>query len=292
MSPPCVLKKQLTVWPNHVRVSVCLFRQRPSTHTHLTHALDFPLASSSLSEGLVFAEGTALVLMLGLAVASTGLQLPTASQPPSTRRALLSSTAAVAALALPGASFAAVKPCKSGAQNCFSTAGPDKNKISQWVWPSDMSRADATASLKTVLSAYPQAGQDGVDGGGWTLTTDTLADKGFAAFEFKSSGTGNMAKFFNGGKPFVDDLEVQVEDTYVRSSTRTYSSTSTRTPPIVVACQPFTARRARTRAGRRALGLARWRLRLWRERQAGQLHRQGAARERVDGGGRRLKVSS
>ena len=148
--------------------------------------------------------------MLGLAVASTGLQLPTGSQPPSTRRALLSSTAAVAALALPGASFAAVKPCKSGAQNCFSTAGPDKNKISQWVWPSDMSRADATASLKTVLSAYPQAGQDGVDGGGWTLTTDTLADKGFAAFEFKSSGTGNMAKFFNGGKPFVDDLELDI----------------------------------------------------------------------------------
>ena len=254
------------------------------------HWISPSASSSSQSEGLFgspFAEGT----MLGLAVASTGLQLPTASQPPSTRRALLSSTAAVAALALPGASFAAVKPCKSGAQNCFSTAGPDKNKISQWVWPSDMSRADATASLKTVLSAYPQAGQDGVDGGGWTLVTDTLADKGFAAFEFKSSGTGNMAKFFNGGKPFVDDLEVQVEDTYVRSSTRTYSSTSTRTPPIV-ACQPFTARRARTRAGRRTLGIARWRLRLWRERQAAQLHRQGAAREGVDGGGRRLKVSS
>ena len=157
----------------------------------------------------------ALLVMLGLAVASTGLQLPTASQPPSTRRALLSSTAAVAALALPGASFAAIRPCKSGTQNCFSTAGPDKNKISQWVWPSDMSRADATASLKTVLSAYPQAGQDGVDGGGWTLTTDTLADKGFAAFEFRSAGTGNMAKFFNGGKPFIDDLEVSVEDTYV-----------------------------------------------------------------------------
>ena len=39
--------------------------------------------------------------MLGLVVASTGLQLPTASQPPSTRRALLSSTAGLAALALP-----------------------------------------------------------------------------------------------------------------------------------------------------------------------------------------------
>ena len=85
-------------------------------HTHSRNSrTGFPLASSSLSEGLVFAEGTALVLMLGLAVASTGLQLPTGSQPPSTRRALLSSTAAVAALALPGASFAAVKPCKNGA---------------------------------------------------------------------------------------------------------------------------------------------------------------------------------
>ena len=158
--------------------------------------------------------------MLGLVVASTGLQLPTASQPPSTRRALLSSTAGLAALALPGASFAAVKPCKGGAQNCFSTAGPDKAKVSQWAWPSGMSRADATASLKSVLEAYPQAGQDGVDGGGWTLTKDTLVDSGVAAFEFKSAGTGNMAKFFNGGKPFIDDLEVSVEDTYVRSSAR------------------------------------------------------------------------
>ena len=134
-------------------------------------------------------------------------------------------------------------------------------------------------------------GQNKADEGGWSFAVDELDKSGYARLEYKS-GLGNMAKYFNGGKPFVDDLEVQVEDTYVRSSTRTYSSTSTRTPPIVVACQPFTARRARTRAGRRALGIARWRLRLWRERQAGQLHRQGAAREGVDGGGRRLKVSS
>ena len=174
--------------------------------------------------------------MLGLVVASTGLQLPTASQPPSTRRALLSSTAAVAALALPGASFAAVKPCPGGAQNCFSTAGPDKAKISQWVWPSGMSRADAAASLKSVLVAYPQAGQDGVDGGGWTLTTDTLVDNSFAAFEFKSAGTGNFAKFFNGGKPFIDDLVVSVEDTYVRSTPLEYPA-GIRSPSLVV-CRP------------------------------------------------------
>ena len=172
-----------------------------------------------------------LVAMLGLVVASTGLQLPTANQAPSTRRALLSSTAAVAALALPAASFAAVKPCPGGANNCFSTAGPDKAKVTQWVWPSGMSRADATASLKSVLVAYPQAGQDGVDGGGWTLTTDTLVDNSFAAFEFKSAGTGNFAKFFNGGKPFIDDLEVSVEDTYVRRAPLEY-------PAGILVCSP------------------------------------------------------
>ena len=238
--------------------------------------------------------------MLGLVVASTGLQLPTASQPPSTRRALLSSTAAVAALALPGASFAAVKPCPGGAQNCFSTAGPDKAKISQWVWPSGMSRADAAASLKSVLAAYPQAGQDGVDGGGWTLTTDTLVDNSFAAFEFKSAGTGNFAKFFNGGKPFVDDLVVSVEDTYVRSSARIPRwhtqpfpccvQTAARPSALCVTLRP--QRAAPVRAGCRALVVARWRLRLRRECQAGQLHCQGAAREGLGGGGRRRKVSS
>ena len=209
---------------------------------------------------------TLVVGMLGLVVASTGLQLPTANQAPSTRRALLSSTAAVAALALPGASFAAVKPCPGGAQNCFSTAGPDKAKISQWVWPSGMSRADAAASLKSVLVAYPQAGQDGVDGGGWTLTTDTLVDNSFAAFEFKSAGTGNFAKFFNGGKPFIDDLVVSVEDTYVRVL-RSNTPLAYAAQPLLCADRgatlrplrdpPPTARRARARrlprARRRAL---------------------------------------
>eukprot|EP00964_Phaeocystis_antarctica_P133954 scaffold98188_cov58-Phaeocystis_antarctica.AAC.3 len=236
---------------------------------------------------------TLVVGMLGLVVASTGLQLPTANQAPSTRRALLSSTAAVAALALPAASFAAVKPCPGGANNCFSTAGPDKAKVTQWVWPSGMSRADATASLKSVLVAYPQAGQDGVDGGGWTLTTDTLVDNSFAAFEFKSAGTGNFAKFFNGGKPFIDDLEVSVEDTYVRRAPLEYPAgilTAARPSVHCVTLRPLCA--APVRAGRRALVVARGRLRLRRECEADQLHCQGAAREGLDGGRRRGKVSS
>ena len=120
------------------------------------------------------------------------------------------------------AASAALKPCSNGANNCYSSANTNKNKISTWSWPSSTSRADAVKQLREVLEAYPQAGQGGVDGGGWDLKVDELAASGYAKFEFKSAGTGNLAKFFNGGKPFVDDLEVAVEDSSVclRSSSR------------------------------------------------------------------------
>ena len=226
-------------------------------------------------------------LLLTPRAAPTRVSTPTMAV--SRRDALLGLGVAAAAVPLPAFAAPQLKECPKGVQNCYSTAS---GTIATWTWPKSSTKAQAIKDIEAVLDAYPQAGQAGVDGGGWARAVDELVENGYARFEFKSAGTGNLARFLNGGKPFVDDLEVQVEDTYVRSSTRTYSSTSTRTPPIVVACQPFTARRARTRAGRRALGIARWRLRLWRERQAGQLHRQGAAREGVDGGGRRLKVSS
>ena len=50
---------------------------------------------------------------------------------------------------------------------------------------------------------------------------DKLASAGYARLEFRS-GLGNMARFFNGGKPFVDDLELSVEDGFacIRSSSR------------------------------------------------------------------------
>ena len=68
------------------------------------------------------------------------------------------------------------------------------------------------------LNAYPQEGQGGVDLGGWTLVEDTPS---YQRVEFRS-GIGNFAKFFNGGKPFVDDLEFSIEETTVgvRSSSR------------------------------------------------------------------------
>jgi len=109
----------------------------------------------------------------------------------------------------------------AGANNCWSTESTDNTKIVPWSWPSDTSRAAALSALKTTLDAYPQEGQGGVDLGGWSVAVDELSSKGYMRIEYKS-GIGNFAKFFNGGKPFVDDLEVSVGEGFVavRSSSR------------------------------------------------------------------------
>lgn len=76
------------------------------------------------------------------------------------------------------------------------TAGPQKNEVAKWVFPSGMSKAQATASLKEVIESYPQAGQAGVDLGGWKVAEDALADTGYARFEFKS-GIGNFGELLS-----------------------------------------------------------------------------------------------
>ena len=105
--------------------------------------------------------------------------------------------------------------------DCYSSASTGKAKIDTWTWPSGTSRDDALKTLSAVIDSYPQAGQSGVDLGGWAFADDEIASTGYARLEFKS-GVGNMAKFFNGGNPFTDDLEFNVEPTgvCVRSSSR------------------------------------------------------------------------
>jgi len=116
---------------------------------------------------------------------------------------------------------AAVNACASGANNCWSTASKDKTKMGAWAWPSGTSRDEAVKTLVAVLDSYPQEGQSGVDLGGWSVADDKLADSGYTRREFKS-GIGNFARFFNNNKPFVDDLELSVEEASVavRSSSR------------------------------------------------------------------------
>ena len=54
--------------------------------------------------------------------------------------------------------------------------------------------------MTEVLNAYPQEGQDKIDGGGWSVVEKSDFS---ARVEFKSSGKGFMAKAFNGGQPYT-----------------------------------------------------------------------------------------
>ena len=106
----------------------------------------------------------------------------------------------------PAANAADIKACQKGANNCWSTASTDKTSLKPWTFPNKKTAAN---ELRAALEAYPQAGQNKVDEGGWRFAVDELDKSGYARLEYKS-GLGNMAKYFNGGKPFVDDLEVLV----------------------------------------------------------------------------------
>jgi Protein of unknown function (DUF1499) len=98
----------------------------------------------------------------------------------------------------------ALELCDPKANNCVRTT---------WTPPAGLSKADAIQGLRAALESYPQGGQSDIDGGGWTIAVDDLKGSGTARVEYKSSGKGNFAKFFNGGKPFVDDLKLEVGDT-------------------------------------------------------------------------------
>jgi hypothetical protein len=123
----------------------------------------------------------------------------------SSRRELMSNVAKGALFGIGSVAIApsaeALEVCPPKANNCVRTA---------WTPPAGTSKTDAVSTLRDALNAYPQEGQDNVDGGGWVIAEDDLAGSGAARLEYKSSGKGNFAKFFNGGKAFVDDLKVEV----------------------------------------------------------------------------------
>jgi hypothetical protein len=134
---------------------------------------------------------------------------------PVNRRELFRSvvaTGAATAFAASPAIANALEACPKGSNNCIRTT---------WSPPSGASKADAIASLKKSLDSYPPEGQNKVDLGGWTVVEDNFSS-GNARLEYKS-GLGNFAKFLNGGKPFVDDLKLEIADSgavEVKSSSR------------------------------------------------------------------------
>jgi len=106
--------------------------------------------------------------------------------------------AAATALGVPVASAnAAVLACPKGSNNCIRTT---------WTAPDNV---NAAKSMLAIVESYPQEGQNKADLGGWSLAEGDLVASGRARYEFKS-GIGNFAKFLNGNKPFVDDLEIEI----------------------------------------------------------------------------------
>jgi hypothetical protein len=144
-------------------------------------------------------------LYITLALLSSASAYSPATQASSRREAfgkLASFGIAGAALLQQPTNANALELCPPKANNCVRTT---------WTPPSGTSKDDAVSALRDALGAYPQAGQADVDGGGWSIAEDDLVGGGTARVEYKSSGKGNFAKFFNGGKPFTDDLKVEVE---------------------------------------------------------------------------------
>lgn len=120
---------------------------------------------------------------------------------PTSRRDVMN-IAAATILASPAVANA-MEACPPKAQNCVTAT---------WTPPSGTSKKDSVLSVRAVIDGYPQEGQAKVDGGGWSIAEDALDASGTGRVEYKSSGKGNFAKFFNGGKPFTDDLLIEVGD--------------------------------------------------------------------------------
>jgi Protein of unknown function (DUF1499) len=128
-------------------------------------------------------------------------------------RSFVGATAFVSTVAFNTLPADAIVACPNGSNNCIRTT---------WTPPAGTTKSSAAKQLKAILESYPQEGQDKVDLGGWSFASDSLESSGTASLEYKS-GIGNFAKYFNGGKPFVDDLVIEVGDdgkTQVRSSSR------------------------------------------------------------------------
>lgn len=138
------------------------------------------------------------------------------------KRAFLLTTAAL--VASNPANALEIEECKAKSHNCIRTT---------WTAPSSLSgrRSEAANVIRDVLNSYPREGQAGADCNGYRIVKDDLdgarGGAGIIALEYQSC-VGPAALAINFGRPFVDDLKVElVEDSSaggiaaeVRSSSR------------------------------------------------------------------------
>lgn len=107
---------------------------------------------------------------------------------------------------------AAINACPNNSKNCIRTT---------WTVPDGTK--DANKKLYTILQQYPQEGQADIDLGGWKIVSGDLNSGDTTTRIEYSSGVGKFAKFFNGGKSFIDDLDIEIMNgntIEIRSSSR------------------------------------------------------------------------
>lgn len=136
------------------------------------------------------------------------------------RRNVLQATKNVALVAISGATAIVTSSASANAVNELAACPPRSQNCIRTTWTAPSGTQDVTGKALELFKSYPIKGQSDIDKGGWTIIKDG-SDDGTIRLEFKS-GIGNFAKFFNGGKPFVDDVSVLVTGNTIdiRSSSR------------------------------------------------------------------------
>lgn len=100
------------------------------------------------------------------------------------------------------AAYSFITDCPPNSMNCLRTS---------WTAPKGI---NVSKTVQSFLDSYPQAGQNGVDKGGWSIAEGNLLWQGKVRVEFQS-GLGFFAKLANGNKPFIDDLWIQISGSKV-----------------------------------------------------------------------------
>lgn len=105
----------------------------------------------------------------------------------------------------------AIQPVETA--NALPQCNPKLHNCIDVIWrpPSTLTKpSEVATAIRDVLSTYPQDGQAGVDCNGWMIVQDNLdEDAGTISLEFKSC-VGPAAIGFNLGKPFIDDVKLEL----------------------------------------------------------------------------------
>ena len=124
------------------------------------------------------------------------------------RRNALQTTKNIALITFSGGTAIVASSASASAANEIAACPPRSQNCVRTTWMAPTGTNDVASKVLELFKSYPIDGQNDIDKGGWTIVKDG-GDDGIISLEYKS-GIGNFAKYFNGGKPFVDDVTILV----------------------------------------------------------------------------------